>query len=119
MFLLTPIQHLLRQSVLEAYDGVTQTLPRSQVMHCLNAFREDIVCNADDTPRYTGRVNQQASAVDPISGTGQKRQCKDWRKLREWAIEHSACYKGVDFDDPGFHSIERYKFCPNGEKLWP
>ena len=77
------------------------------------------MCNADDTPRYAGRLNQQASAKHPISGIGQVRLCKDWSTLRNWAIEHSACYRAVNVDDPDFPLIERYKFCPNGEKLWP
>ena len=77
------------------------------------------MCNADDTPRYTGRLNQQASAKHPISGIGQTRKCKDWGKLHEWAIQHSACYKPINFDDPDFPLKERYKFCPNGEKMWP
>jgi len=77
------------------------------------------MCNADDTPRYTGGVNQQASAEEPISGAGQMRLCKDWNKLREWATEHSACYKSINLDDPEFPSTERYKFCPDGEQVWP
>ena len=77
------------------------------------------MCNADDTSRYTGRKNQQASARHPISGIGQMRKCRDWGELREWAMEHSACYKAINFDDPDFPPQERYKFCPNGGKLWP
>lgn len=89
------------------------------MMYCLDSFREDIICNADDTSRYTGRVNQQVSAADPVSGIGQTRLCKDWSMLRQWANEHSACDKGVNMEDPDFLSVERYKFCPNGERFWP
>ncbi|MCJ1245558.1 hypothetical protein MMC30_002762 [Trapelia coarctata] len=110
--------HLLRRSILEVHDGVTQTIPLSDLMHCLDLFREDIMCNADDTPRYTGRVNQQAGAEQPISGIGQTRMCKDWGKLRVWANEQSACYKGINLDDPGFLSVERFKFCSGGERIW-
>jgi hypothetical protein len=109
---------VLRQSILEAYDSIPQTEPREHVTHCLNNFREDIVCNADDTPRYSGRVNQQASAKHPVSGIGQTRLCKDWGRLRQWAIDHTACYKAVNRGDPDFPPLDRYKFCPNGRKLW-
>ena len=77
------------------------------------------MCNADDTPRYTGRLNQQASAKRPTSGIGQFRMCRDWSKLEQWAVQHSACYKAINNSDAGFPPIERYKFCPNGERLWP
>ena len=76
------------------------------------------MCDADDTPRYTGRVNQQASAEHPTSGVGQTRMCRDWGQLENWAVGHSACYKAINFTDE-FSPIERYKFCPNGERLWP
>ena len=76
------------------------------------------MCDADDTPRYTGRVNQQASAEHPTSGARQTRMCRDWSYLVNWAVEHSACYKAINLSDVDFPPIERYKFCPNGEIPW-
>lgn len=110
--------HILRKSILEAFDGHLK-LPREHVAHCLDVLRGVIMCDADDTPRYTGRINQQAFAEHPTSGVGQTRMCRDWSQLEKWAVEHSACYKAFNFNDPEFPPIERYKFCPNGEKLWP
>jgi hypothetical protein len=37
------------------------------VLHCMEALRQDIICNADDTPRYT------TSSLVPESGVGQLR----------------------------------------------
>ena len=112
-------QHMLRRSVLEALDGNSQTIPHEHIAHCLNVLRDDIICNADDTPRYTGRLNQQASADHPTSGVGQTRLCRNWEHLERWAQEHSACYKPINMSDANFPPIERYKYCPNGKKLWP
>ena len=72
------------------------------------------MCNADDTPRYTGKLNEQASADSPTSGIGQPRMCRDWSQLVEWAIKNSACYKPIKSSA----LEERYKFCPHGEILW-
>lgn len=73
------------------------------------------MCNADDTPRYTGRLHEQASADRPASGVGQPRMCRDWGQLVKWAVENSACYKHIETTV----IEERYKFCPHGEILWP
>ena len=64
------------------------------------------MCEADDTPRYTGRVNQQASAEHPTSGVRQTRMCRDWSQLERWAVAHSGCYKAINFSD-GSPPIER------------
>ncbi len=110
---------MLRRSILETFDSKVQTIPHEHLAHCLDILRDDIMCNADDTPRYTGRLNQQASAEHPVSGVGQTRLCRDWNLLEQWAHEHSACYKPINSSDAGFPVIERYKFCPNGERQWP
>ena len=112
-------QHILRRSTLEAFDGKSQTIPHEHIAHCLDVLRDDVMCNADDTPRYTGRLNQQKSVEHPTSGVGQTRLCRDWTQLEQWAGEHSACYRPINMGDAKFPPIERYKFCPNGEKLWP
>ena len=72
------------------------------------------MCNADDTPRYSG-LGQRGG-----TGDGQYRMCKDWGKLEEWAMEHSACYKyraGVETLEGGI-PLERFKYCPDGSEPW-
>lgn len=109
---------MLRKSTLEAFDGKEQELTREHVVHCLDVLRELVMCDADDTPRYTGRLNQQASAEHPTSGIGQIRMCRNWNELETWAVGHSACYRAINYGDEAFPTTERYKFCPNGEKPW-
>jgi hypothetical protein len=76
------------------------------------------MCNADDTPRYTGRVNEEFGKDHPTSGIGQKKLYNSWDKLYEFAVEHSACYRPVNTSDLDFPELERFKFCPKGEKPW-
>lgn len=46
--------------------------------------------------------------------------CKDWKKLEEWAKDHSACYKnkpGVETSEGGI-PVDRFKYCPDGSEPW-
>ncbi|TAQ84694.1 hypothetical protein B7494_g6983 [Chlorociboria aeruginascens] len=105
--------------MLQAYNEEPIQSPREHTLHCLNILREAIVCDADDTPRYTGRLNDQAEEEHPTSGVGQVRTCKDWSKLVDWANKNSACFKAINYSNPDFPNIDRYKFCPDGRVLWP
>ena len=78
------------------------------VLHCLDALRQDVLCYADDTPRYTGL---QAAGH---SGTGQIRHCKDWNQMESWAQQHTACWRYLHGDEPGREVMEEFKFCPEG-----
>jgi hypothetical protein len=69
--------------------------------HCLEALRQDIICNADDTPRWVG-------SHIPSSGAGQYRMCRDWNQLDTWAKQYSACFKDLDTNNKD----ERFSFCP-------
>lgn len=73
--------------------------------HCLDSLRQDTICYADDTPRYTGEGQNNET-----SGFHQTRQCRDWNQLEQWAKDRSSCYRflGNDVDDP----VDRHKFCP-------
>lgn len=108
----------LRQSVLQAYAGDDQTSSEHHLLHCLDVLREDIMCQADDSLRYTGRLHAQSEAIIPHSGIGQERMCRDWGKLRDWTQENSACYKPVNIEDPDFKVKDRYKYCPDGKVYW-
>lgn len=104
---------MLRTSILEYRNHAKQTQHYLHIDHCLTALREDVLCNADDTPRYTGGHHKQAG-----SGQDQMRMCRDWSKLDQWATEHSACYKEPESWYDGKPESERYKFCPDGSEPW-
>ncbi|KAI4193267.1 MAG: hypothetical protein LQ346_003962, partial [Caloplaca aetnensis] len=69
----------IQRSFMELSAGLPPTYPMPHVMHCLDVLRDDVICHADDTPRYT------TTTQHPESGMGQIRQCRDWSKLAEWA----------------------------------
>jgi len=99
----------LRTAVVEFNNSTPQSSPLGHVIHCLNVLRDEIICDADDTPRYTGfQPNQK-------SGLGQVRMCRDWTQLEAWADDHTACWRHIgDISDPGFRELDRYRFCPEG-----
>ncbi|TGO26884.1 hypothetical protein BPAE_0051g00190 [Botrytis paeoniae] len=105
---------LVRNLVLGAYDNVPLKYSLEHVSHCLNVLREEVMCNADDTPRYTSRLNSEKGKEHPTSGIGQTRMCNDWEKLRSWAVAYSGCFRAINESIPNFSTIERYKFCPEG-----
>ena len=74
------------------------------VQHCLESLRQDVICDADDTPRFAGFEKG-------VSGDEQFRQCRDWSQLESWSKEHTACYR---FDHGAKHSdkLWHYSFCP-------
>ncbi|KAF7873929.1 hypothetical protein EAF04_002601 [Stromatinia cepivora] len=111
--------HVIRAVSLDFFDGRLPSKSYEHIVHCLNVLREEIMCNADDTPRYTGPLNAQLGSKHPYSGIGQTKMCNDWGKLESFALEHSACYKPINKSTPGFPTVERYKFCPDGKVLWP
>ena len=76
------------------------------VNYCLDALRQDIICHADDTPRYT----TQDSTL--ISGLGQGRKCRDWKKLQAWASERIACQE----EENRFRGVEGFDICPSGSE---
>ncbi|KAL8830370.1 MAG: hypothetical protein Q9191_001480 [Dirinaria sp. TL-2023a] len=104
---------IIRTALTEMHDKVPQTMHFTHVNHCLDAIRQDIMCNADDTPRYTGFLPKNPKV--PSSGLGQVRMCRDWKKLERWAEEHSACYRyrPVETLEDGI-PLESFKHCPNG-----
>ncbi|PYH81882.1 hypothetical protein BO82DRAFT_383445 [Aspergillus uvarum CBS 121591] len=94
--------------------GLPQRIAFSHVQHCLDQLRQDVICNADDTPRYAGH---QQPGDPPGTGAGQVRLCRDWSQLERWARERTACFKHED-EVPG-RMVDRFKFCPDGRVLWP
>ncbi|KAI1630923.1 hypothetical protein F4809DRAFT_634636 [Biscogniauxia mediterranea] len=106
--------HCLRtifRYVMYAERRIPQHIALVHILHCLDQLRQDVICNADDTPRYAGFQDP------PGTGSGQVRMCKDWNELEKWAIKHTACFKHED-EVPG-PMIERFKSCPDGRILWP
>ena len=109
---------MIRQTLLEASEGRLENLSPQKDgkrpsmlehnLHCIESLRQDVMCNADDTPRYSGYSEKE------VSGVMQQRMCRSWDKLLAWAGDHTACYRDVGRRVKGFPQIEKYKFCPEG-----
>lgn len=93
---------------MELSAGLPPTYPMPHVMHCLDVLRDDVICHADDTPRYTTTTQK------PESGMGQIRQCRDWGKLEEWAKKYSGCWRYLDAKHDESSEIWRWTYCAEG-----
>ncbi|KAF2656068.1 hypothetical protein K491DRAFT_555837, partial [Lophiostoma macrostomum CBS 122681] len=99
----------IRKSLTNFRSGAPQSSPWGHIQHCLLVLRDEIMCNADDVPRYTG------FQADRASGQGQYRMCRDFSKLEDWATQHTACWRHVGVESElGFRELDRYRFCPEG-----
>ncbi|KAI4184227.1 MAG: hypothetical protein L6R41_004886 [Letrouitia leprolyta] len=101
-------QQSIQRSFTELSAGLPPTYPMPHVMHCLDVLRDDVICHADDTPRYTTTTQK------PESGMGQMRQCRDWGKLDGWAKRHSGCWRYLDAKHDESSEIWRWTYCPEG-----
>jgi len=98
----------IHRSLREYHLGLPQTLPLAHITHCLDSLRGDVLCAADDTPRYTTITKSPETAV------GQLRQCRDWTKLEEWARQHPSCYSYINASADHIDQYKRFTFCPPG-----
>lgn len=105
--------YTVRDSLVEFREGRLQSEHPTHVDHCLIELRDDVLCNADDTPRYTGgEFGKESGEVE------QTRMCRSWDRLVDWAMERSACYRSPEDPFDGVNELERYKFCPDGSTPW-
>ena len=113
--LLTPAQLIFRDLIMDVRDKTKKhpTWPHRHMVHCLHALREEIECYADNFPLYIGITNP---ADDP-PGVGDTRMCRSWDDLRDFAINHTACWSR-DGWRPGDPFANTYKLCPDGSKPW-
>ncbi|KAM3073409.1 hypothetical protein ACMFMG_004692 [Clarireedia jacksonii] len=92
---------LLYQTLTSVYYGETLEKPvYEHCVHCLDQLRQDTQCSADDNLWYIGDKS-----------TGQNRQCKDFSKLDEWALERHACYNFERPMKPGPLDVEAFQNC--------
>ncbi|KAI1260707.1 hypothetical protein F5Y18DRAFT_244934 [Xylariaceae sp. FL1019] len=113
--------HVLRDLVNEDHDGIPESERKyhyPHVMHCLNVLRESVMCHADDTPLYIGRLHKNIHEKSPRAGTGTVKMCRDWDSLLAWSRTHSACYRPVHMTDDDFREVDRYKTCPDHSRPW-
>ena len=86
----SPAQKSIQKTLMQYHLSLPITYSIEHNMHCLDTLREDTICHADDTPRYT------TNATEPVSGIGQKRQCRDWNRLEVWVKHFEGCWRYLD-----------------------
>lgn len=74
--------------------------------HCLDTVREEIMCNADDTPvpAFSNHAN--------IVGAGQTRMCRRWKDVMGFASKYTTCYASTWQRKPGQDAFSR---CDGGQ----
>ncbi|KAJ5928273.1 hypothetical protein N7466_007229 [Penicillium verhagenii] len=77
------------------------------IVHCMDALRRQILCDADDTPRATER------RAEVVTGVNQHRMCRQWDGLVDFARQNTACYKRPEMPDVN-PVLDRYRHCPPG-----
>jgi hypothetical protein len=101
------LQKILRLTLKELFEGKTPTFPQGHSDHCLESLLQDVLCFADDTPRYTSEDHPGRP------GDGQQRVCRDWKKLENFAMEHTACWRDINPNE-NIDTLLRFRYCPAG-----
>lgn len=100
---------------MEYRKNLPQSLPTTHITHCLDSLRDQIICNADDTPRFTHYRTEKGH----LTGNDQRRQCRNWSDFEIWARKHNACYR---YGDPTWDErsqYERFMYCPDDSPYLP
>lgn len=103
-----PLQRLIYTSISSYRASTPQKTAFAHVLHCLDSLRQDVICNADDSPRYLTNNGSH-------SGESQVRFCRNFSKLNDWAKEHDACFRQQHDLADDMPVIEKYKYCKNEE----
>ena len=92
------------------YSNQPQIFPQHHVLHCIDSLRQNVLCNAEDTPLWSD------DSPNPTSGVGQARQSRNWDDLEKWARKCNACFKygNHTLSDAKVPEVERYVYCPKG-----
>ncbi|KAF2203995.1 hypothetical protein GQ43DRAFT_365551, partial [Delitschia confertaspora ATCC 74209] len=85
-------------------------IPAEHIYHCLDTLRQDIMCQADDTP-------MPSTPKRHTIGEGQERKCRDWNALIEWTQnpKRETCFKMIS-DYRRMHTLEQFAFCKEGSQ---
>ena len=82
----------------------------AHVIHCIDSLRQEVICHADDTPRFSD------TSKIPESGVGQVRQCRNWDQLAEWAKRYDACYRYISgsASRAALPQVQKFLYCLEG-----
>jgi hypothetical protein len=103
-------QRTVYRSIMDYHFKRPQKIALVHILHCLDELRQDVICHADDTPRYAGLQTPAGT------GKGQTKVCNDWDALESWALLNTACFRHED--EVPDRMVNRFKHCPDGAQPW-
>ncbi|GAP91495.1 hypothetical protein SAMD00023353_3100990 [Rosellinia necatrix] len=104
-------------SIHQYRTNLTQTVNHPHILHCLDTLRVEVMCAADDTPRYVPLNDAAPGGFRP--GDGQPRKCRDWGRVQRFVEAHDPCYRYLNPGDDKTSNLERFKFCPEASGYLP
>ncbi|KAF2439605.1 hypothetical protein P171DRAFT_490293 [Karstenula rhodostoma CBS 690.94] len=90
---------VIREHYVLMEQGRAWNWSRPHDMHCLDAIRQYIMCNVDDTILWTNGHRE--------TGHGQDKKCNDWDALRDYTETLSANYFDVE-PEKGIMHLDNY-----------
>ena len=104
----------MRKAYADLERGYTPQIHPWHVYHCFDALRQDIMCNADDTPMPMTDLPNKV-------GNAQVRMCRNFDDLIKWTREpeRHACYHRFTDYSSVKNKIEMYSYCPEDSPYYP
>ncbi|KAF2493675.1 hypothetical protein BU16DRAFT_592112 [Lophium mytilinum] len=99
---------VIRKSFWQSVHGEELYYNPPHAGHCIDMLRQYVMCKADNTPLYL--------FGDDTAGDEQYRKCNNWDVLRDFATDHSACYRDtpLDVDPDTFPLGDHFGYCDGG-----
>lgn len=104
----------MRKAFINYECGNPVSIALGHVHHCFDAIRQDVMCNADDTPMPT-------TELPAFVGDGQTRMCRNFDQFISWTKEperHACYHRWTDYAPPT-KKIEMFGFCPEDSEYYP
>ncbi|KAF2149149.1 hypothetical protein K461DRAFT_316047 [Myriangium duriaei CBS 260.36] len=112
---------VLRKHVNQLQDGIAaehQSYSYPHILHCLDALRETVMCDADPQPLEFSYVDDGTGGRRTLLGASTTRSCRSWEDMLDWANSNSACYRPEVEHSLEGDTLNYYKFCPDGSQPW-
>lgn len=105
---------VLRKAFIDYERGNQIGSSAGHVNHCLDALRQDMMCNADDTPMP---MNHFPNKI----GHEQVRMCRNFDQLIQWTKEperHACYHRWSDYKGRVKNRMEMFAFCEEGSEYY-
>ncbi|KAF7855390.1 hypothetical protein EAF04_010133 [Stromatinia cepivora] len=105
---------VLRKAFIDLERGNQVGSSAGHVHHCLDALRQDMMCNADDTPMP---MNDFPNKI----GHEQVRMCRNFDQLIQWTKEperHACYHRWSDYKGRVKNRMEMFAFCEEGSEYY-